>query len=87
VSIILPESGLDLDLHLEDLRRRYMMEALERCGGVQTRAAEILGMTFRSFRYFAKKYGLTARDAGPTAESVAEEAAIPEPEDAAVGRE
>ena len=31
--------------------------------GVQTRAAERLGMTFRSFRYFAKKYGLTSRGA------------------------
>ena len=36
-----------------------MAEAMERSHGVQTRAAEILGMTFRSFRYFAKKYGLT----------------------------
>jgi hypothetical protein len=36
-----------------------MAEAMERANGVQTRAAEILGMTFRSFRYFAKKYGLT----------------------------
>jgi hypothetical protein len=25
---------------------------------VQTKAAEILGMSFRSFRYFAKKYRL-----------------------------
>jgi two-component system response regulator PilR (NtrC family) len=40
-----------------------MLEAMERSGGVQTRAAEILGMTFRSFRYFAKKYGMTGREA------------------------
>ena len=46
--------GIDLERHLEDLRRRYMAEAMERAHGVQTRAAEILGMTFRSFRYFAK---------------------------------
>jgi CheY-like chemotaxis protein len=31
---------------------------------VQTRAAELLGMTFRSFRYFAKKYGMSVRDGG-----------------------
>jgi two-component system response regulator PilR (NtrC family) len=36
-----------------------MLEAMERSGGVQTRAAELLGMTFRSFRYFAKKYELS----------------------------
>jgi two-component system response regulator PilR (NtrC family) len=58
-SVVLRDSGIDLERHLEDLRRRYMAEAMERAHGVQTRAAEILGMTFRSFRYFAKKYGLT----------------------------
>ena len=41
-----------------------MAQAMERSGGVQTRAAEILGMTFRSFRYFAKKYGLNRESAG-----------------------
>jgi two-component system response regulator PilR (NtrC family) len=61
--IALPDSGIDLDSHLEELRRLHMIEAMERSGGVQTRAAEMLGMTFRSFRYFAKKYGLTLRDA------------------------
>jgi two-component system response regulator PilR (NtrC family) len=43
-----------------------MLEAMERSAGVQTRAAELLGMTFRSFRYFAKKYGLN-REASATA--------------------
>jgi two-component system response regulator PilR (NtrC family) len=61
VDVVLPESGLDLEHHLEELRRRYMTVALERSGGVQTRAAELLGMTFRSFRYFAKKYSLTVQ--------------------------
>ena len=63
IAVALPESGIDLDRHIEELRSRYMIEALERTGGVQTHAAEMLGMTFRSFRYFAKKYGLTGRDA------------------------
>jgi two-component system response regulator PilR (NtrC family) len=62
VDVVLPESGIDLERHLEELRRQFMIEAMERNGSVQTRAAEILGMTFRSFRYFAKKYGLTVRD-------------------------
>ena len=55
----MPESGVDLETHLENLRSRYMLEAMDRSGGVQTKAAELLGMTFRSFRYFAKKYELT----------------------------
>ncbi len=65
LDVVLPESGIDLERHLEDLRRRYMAEAMERAHGVQTRAAEILGMTFRSFRYFAKKYGLTRGEVIP----------------------
>jgi two-component system response regulator PilR (NtrC family) len=64
IEVVLPESGIDLDRHLEALRRKYMLEAMDRCGSVQTRAAEILGMTFRSFRYFAKKYGITGKDGG-----------------------
>jgi two-component system response regulator PilR (NtrC family) len=35
-----------------------MLEALDRAGGVQSRAADLLGMSFRSFRYFAKKYSI-----------------------------
>jgi two-component system response regulator PilR (NtrC family) len=62
--VCLPQDGLDLEAHLEALRRGYMAEALHRAGGVQTRAADLLGMTFRSFRYFAKKYQL-ARDGTP----------------------
>ena len=70
LDVVLPESGIDLEAHLEDLRRRYMGEAMERAHHVQTRAAELLGMTFRSFRYFAKKYGLTRGDAPGTAEEL-----------------
>ena len=66
--VVIPQAGLDLELHLEDRRRRYMQEALERASSVQTHAAELLGMTFRSFRYFAKKYRLTGRDEGQAAD-------------------
>ena len=75
--VSLPGAGLDLEEYLEDLRRRYMEEAMERSGSVQTRAAELLGMTFRSFRYFAKKYVLT-RDGSVPAENRPEEAEVAE---------
>ena len=39
-----------------------MLKALERTGGVQTQAAELLRMSFRSFRYYAKKYDLISRE-------------------------
>jgi len=67
-------AAMDLEQHLEEERRRYMTAALDQAGGVQTRAAERLGMTFRSFRYFAKKFGLTGRESG-TADETAGEAA------------
>ena len=56
--LALGDSGIDLERQLERLREHYMDEALRRAQGVQTKAAEILGMSFRSFRYFAKKYRL-----------------------------
>ncbi len=55
----LPPEGMDLEAHLEGVRASLMSQALERCDGVQTRAAELLGMSFRSFRYYARKAGLT----------------------------
>ena len=54
----LPPEGIDLEAYLEWIGKRLMQQALERTGGVQTRAAELLRMTERSFRYYAKKYGL-----------------------------
>jgi two-component system response regulator PilR (NtrC family) len=54
----LGDEGIDLERELETLREHFMHLALERAHGIQTRAAELLGMSFRSFRYFAKKYNL-----------------------------
>ena len=56
---VLPEAGLDLEGLLEGIRADLMHQALARTAGVQTQAAELLRMTFRSFRYYAKKAGLT----------------------------
>jgi two-component system response regulator PilR (NtrC family) len=50
--------GFNLEAHGEELYRHYIALALERAGGVQVRAAEMLGMSFRSFRYYAKKFKL-----------------------------
>ena len=50
--------GFDLEARGEEFYRHYMALALERAGGVQVKAAELLGMSFRSFRYYAKKFNL-----------------------------
>ncbi len=59
----LPAEGVSLQDHLEAIGKIFMMKALERTGGVQTQAAELLRMSFRSFRYYAKKYDLIPREA------------------------
>jgi two-component system response regulator PilR (NtrC family) len=57
-SRVLPDKGFDLEQHVQHLEREYIAEALRRSGGVKVKAAELLGMTFRSFRYYMKKYNL-----------------------------
>jgi len=54
----LPDSGFDLERHVREIERQYITEALRRTDGVKVKAAELLGMSFRSFRYYAKKYGM-----------------------------
>jgi len=58
----LPVEGINLEAYLEAVGKRLMREALDRCEGVQTKAAELLHMSFRSFRYYAKKYNLVRKD-------------------------
>jgi two-component system, NtrC family, response regulator PilR len=58
----LPQEGLDLDAALAAVERRYIEQALERSGGVQTQAAKLLGVTFRSLRYRMGKLGLAPQD-------------------------
>jgi two-component system response regulator PilR (NtrC family) len=55
--ITLPE-GFELEAHSEEVWRRYLGAALKRSGGVKTKAAEMLGMSLRSFRYHAKRLGI-----------------------------
>jgi two-component system, NtrC family, response regulator PilR len=57
-AVDLPDAGFDLEDHVRTIERSYLAEALRRAGGVQVKAAELLGMSFRSFRYYAKKYNL-----------------------------
>jgi two-component system, NtrC family, response regulator PilR len=54
----LPEAGFDLERHVQHIEREYIAEALRRASGVKVKAAELLGMSFRSFRYYTKKYNL-----------------------------
>src|SRR6202521_30536 len=55
----LPEGGLDLVKHMQEMEKAYIVAALEACGGVGTRAAELLRMSYRSFRHYSKKYSIS----------------------------
>ncbi len=52
----------NLDAELETLERRYLQEALRRAGGIRKRAAEILGINYRSLRHRLAKYGFGEAD-------------------------
>ena len=55
----IPDSGLDLEKLIQETEREYIVAALEVSGGVGTRAAERLGMSYRSFRHYSKKYNIS----------------------------
>jgi DNA-binding NtrC family response regulator len=54
----IPDGGLDLERHIQETERAYIVAALEASGGTGTRAAELLKMSYRSFRHYVKKYGI-----------------------------
>ena len=58
----LPEEGIDLEEHLSTVRASLMRQALEKSGGQQKRAAELLRLSYRAFRYHAEKLGLANDD-------------------------
>jgi two-component system, NtrC family, response regulator PilR len=71
----LPEDGIDLEAYLANLEKEYILRALQRTGGNQTRAAEILSMSVRSLRHLLDKHKIrqTAsliRESGPLSDSV-----------------
>src|SRR5438309_7206711 len=53
-----PPDGIDMEAYVADLERSMLQSALRQSGGVQTRAAEMLKLSYRSFRHLAKKYRL-----------------------------
>ena len=64
VSLTLPQEGIDLDNVLGQFERDLLQQALERTRGAKQKAADLLGISFRSFRYRLAKYGLGGDDEG-----------------------
>jgi len=59
---MIPPEGIALEALLDDLEKKYLVRALEMTGGAKKKAGELLGMSFRSFRYRLAKFGLDAGD-------------------------
>jgi len=60
----LPEEGFDLEEVLKRIEQDSINQALMRTGGVRTKAASLLGITFRSLRYRLSKLGLSDDEEG-----------------------
>ena len=56
----LPDDGLNLVAHLESLERTYVVEALRKTSGNQTKAADLLQMQVRSLRHLLDKHNIRA---------------------------
>ncbi len=54
--ITIPEGGLKLKELLSEIEKKYLFKALEMARGNKTKAAELLGLTLREFRYRLEKY-------------------------------
>ncbi len=57
-SVQIPPEGANFELVIAETERRYLQAALERAGGVKTQAADLLKISYRSFRHLAKKHNL-----------------------------
>ncbi|MDX2416013.1 MAG: sigma-54 dependent transcriptional regulator [Xanthomonadales bacterium] len=53
-----PDDDQTLDNYIEDIERKMLEDALEKTRYNKTRAAELLGISFRSFRYKLKKFDI-----------------------------
>jgi len=65
----IPDDGLDLEAVMEAYERRMLEKALARTGGKKKKAAELLKLSFRSFRYRLAKLGITGDDDAEDASS------------------
>ncbi|WP_456419828.1 sigma-54-dependent transcriptional regulator [Thermovibrio sp.] len=54
--IVIPDEGVNLKEILNRVEREYILAALEKTGGVKTKAAQLLGLTLREFRYRLSKH-------------------------------
>jgi two-component system response regulator PilR (NtrC family) len=57
-TVQIPPEGLDFETRLSQIEKQYLLAALRAAEGIRTHAAELLHMSYRSFRHYAKKYNI-----------------------------
>jgi two-component system response regulator PilR (NtrC family) len=57
-TVQIPQEGLDFETRISQVEKQYLLAALRAAEGVRTHAAELLHMSYRSFRHYAKKYNI-----------------------------
>ncbi|HOV86873.1 MAG TPA: sigma-54 dependent transcriptional regulator [Syntrophobacteraceae bacterium] len=58
----IPPEGMNLDEYLAEIEKKILQQALQQTQGVKFKAAELLSISFRSFRYRLIKYGLATEE-------------------------
>jgi two-component system response regulator PilR (NtrC family) len=53
-----PTDGMDMERYIADLEKNMILSALKQSNGVQTKAADLLKLSYRSFRHLLKKYDI-----------------------------
>jgi two-component system response regulator PilR (NtrC family) len=53
-----PPEGIDFEKEIAETERRYLQAALEKSHGIRTKASDLLKISYRSFRHYAKKHNL-----------------------------
>jgi len=56
---LVPPGGIDLEKAVEEFEKSIIMDALKKSNGVKKKAAELLGLSFRSIRYKLSKYDIS----------------------------
>ena len=58
ITVQIPQEGLEFETRISQIEKQYLLAALRMAEGVRTHAAELLHMSYRSFRHYAKKYNI-----------------------------
>ena len=54
----IPKEGMDFAGRMAQIEKQYLLAALRSAEGIRSRAADLLGMSHRSFRHYAKKHNI-----------------------------